>query len=340
MQLKNKISLEQEKQIIKSYRDDGLKSPEIEKRLNIPRNTVLDILKRNNIKIDSGILSNKKQLELIDKYKTDRLNTKELSEIYNISYRIVCRVLRNNGVTLVRQRQRKYTLNQNYFRKIDTENKAYFLGFLFADGCHSEEGSTIVISLQMRDKSILEKFAKELETDKPIRIRAPRNSSEQWVAIFDFHSKFMADDLLKLGLVPRKSLIVNFPSLELLPEHLQKHFIRGYFCGNGCIGIYQTKNTIHRAITICSSVQFCESLKEIINKNLNLNPSIRLRKSERLNLNMGTLTLCGKKIFKFLDWIYEDSHFHIQRKYEKYITEKAILEEKEATKLPITPILV
>jgi len=56
----------------------------------------------------------------------------------------------------VSQAQRKYSLNENYFDEIDTSNKAYILGFLYADGYNNRINNTVVLSLFKQDREILE----------------------------------------------------------------------------------------------------------------------------------------------------------------------------------------
>lgn len=70
---------------------------------------------------------------------------------------------------------KKYTFNKNYFEKIDSEDKAYFLGLLYADGCNStsatQNHASIVLNLQEGDKEILEKFMKYINSNKPLLYR-------------------------------------------------------------------------------------------------------------------------------------------------------------------------
>lgn len=55
---------------------------------------------------------------------------------------------------------RKYSLNESYFEKIDSEEKAYFLGFLFSDGSVSKY--SLNLSLAEVDKEILEKKSRKI----------------------------------------------------------------------------------------------------------------------------------------------------------------------------------
>ena len=69
----------------------------------------------------------------------------------------------------------KYTFNKDYFERIDSKDKAYFLGLLYADGCNSisatKQHHTIVLNLQEKDKDILDIFNKYINSNKPLTYR-------------------------------------------------------------------------------------------------------------------------------------------------------------------------
>ena len=86
----------------------------------------------------------------------------------------------------------KYTFNKDYFERIDSKDKAYFLGFLYADGCNSisatQHQCTIILNLQEKDKDILNIFNKYINSNKPLVYRPSRdNHSAQYA--FVIHSK-------------------------------------------------------------------------------------------------------------------------------------------------------
>ena len=57
---------------------------------------------------------------------------------------------------------RKFPVNDRFFEEIDTEEKAYFLGFLFADGCNSPDKNRLEVSLAKQDMDVLERLSKVL----------------------------------------------------------------------------------------------------------------------------------------------------------------------------------
>ena len=120
------------------------------------------------------------------------------------------------------------TNNIRNFEIIDTEEKAYWLGFLYADGSVSSTDNRIELGLAEKDLNHIEKFKEFIGIPNKISYR-PQTKSYR----YSFKSIPCKEDLIKHGCVPKKSLILKFPTEEQVPEHLIRHFIRGYFDGDG-----------------------------------------------------------------------------------------------------------
>ena len=121
--------------------------------------------------------------------------------------------------------KRQYKLNEDYFGKICTEEKAYWLGFILADGCVQSNYNGISIELQKKDKEHLKKFLRSLKANYPL-VKTGCGFS---VAIF---SKKMKQDLIKLGVTPRKAQTTKPIRVR---KNLQRYFWRGVFDGDGSI---------------------------------------------------------------------------------------------------------
>jgi hypothetical protein len=228
---------------------------------------------------------------------------------------------------------RKYTLDESYFEIIDKEEKAYFLGLLYADGCNYKN-KFFTISLAEKDKSILEKFNKELGSNRPIKIIKMSLKNKNWQNQYrlDVYNQKMTNDLFKLGLVPNKSSLLKFPSKKQVPKHLLRHFIRGYFDGDGYIGYRKTKqykgtrNLTQVNMSIMSNLSFSESLKKNIFKELGIKVYLIQRYKEKLNVSRGIYLTGCKRNMIFFEWIYNDSTIFFDRKYDKYTEIKNMLD--------------
>jgi hypothetical protein len=93
----------------------------------------------------------RKLKDLSDIEKSEILNQrkigtteKEISAKFGISLRQYYNLLKLNNIEK-RPKVSKFNFNEDYFESIDTEDKAYFLGFIVADGSVSDDTNTIKI---------------------------------------------------------------------------------------------------------------------------------------------------------------------------------------------------
>ncbi len=202
--------------------------------------------------------------------------------------------------------------NDNFFQNIDNEAKAYFLGFLFADGNIylrlGNRNPVLQCALQKRDSYILKKFLQELNSKNKIY----KDKTKKYRSIIISSNK-LCTDLINLGCVPCKSLILEWP--KNLSSHLEYHFIRGYFDGDGTV----TSSTCGRhtnpqyRISFCGTYNFLSKISKILNKSCKFFPSI-----PRQYNNIYRLDYCGNKnIKKFYDYFYKDANIFLKRKHNK-----------------------
>lgn len=129
---------------------------------------------------------------------------------------------------LTRRRYGSYNVDDSFFECINTEEKAYWLGFIAADGCvmNSPGKRLLTICLAVKDRDHLENFRLCIKSDRKIHTRKDGNVQ------FDVCSDKMVPDLIKHGIHPRKSKTLKAPNLS---NDLVHHWIRGYFDGDGCV---------------------------------------------------------------------------------------------------------
>lgn len=218
----------------------------------------------------------------------------------------------------------KANFNEHIFDSIDTEEKAYWLGFIYADGTISssplrkDEGAKVQyqfeLSLSSKDYTHLLKFADFLNYDRKkvycddVRCR------------LSVYSKHLWNVLNCNGCTPQKSLTLKFPRKEIFDNiFLIRHFIRGYFDGDG--SIICNNNTIKFHLLGTSS--FLSEIKKYLNVP---ELSLHILHPEKQSITKYIQTT-GKKALSMFDIIYKDSTIYLNRKYEKYLS-FAVLDEK------------
>ncbi len=107
---------------------------------------------------------------------------------------------------------------------------AYILGFFTADGnmIRNKRGAHF-IEFQITDRDLLIKIRRTLDSNHKITTRK-RDGSWKTIYRLQIGSKKIFDDLLALGMSPRKSKTIFLP--KILDKHFP-HFLRGYFDGDG-----------------------------------------------------------------------------------------------------------
>lgn len=211
--------------------------------------------------------------------------------------------------------RRNYYLEKNYFQYIDTDEKAYFLGLLYADGNINKTLNTCSINLIEKDKLILEKFIKYLNfTGKLKYINLTEKGWNNQVNL-TLSSKLFVSHLINKGCIPNKSLVLEFPTTKLVNNNFLSHFIRGYFDGDGCICIPKSRTS--PILSITSTKQFCEHLQKYL---LSLNIVGYVRKHSKQS-NCYVFYMQKKEdIYKLYNYMYQDSKdLCLKRKQDIFI---------------------
>ena len=204
------------------------------------------------------------------------------------------------------KRHRKYLLNENYFEKIDNQNKAYWLGFLIADGYNS--GNFIRVDIQ--DEGHLEKLRNDIfiNNDMPIRTKINKINNKT-IYYITLQSKKIVSDCEKLGIVKRKSFLTEYPEIS---DEYDKDFIRGLFDGDGCLTYSMDGNYRRYTFTIVGNKSLIESVR---NRLLKLKINIGFRKTKSIY----EIYIRGnRQIIKLLKWLYNNNEINMKRKEEKY----------------------
>lgn len=277
---------------------------------------------KNGIPNYNEIIFTKEQKEKIVKlYVENKLSTTKIGKIMGCNYNKICHILDEFGIKRVNNGQRKYHLNEKYFDNIDTPNKAYVLGLFFADGCNFPPKGTACISLQESDKKLLEDISKEIESNNPLKIidqsnrKSEKNYSYNNMCTLNMNSRHLCNSLEKLGAVRNKSLVLEFPNI---PKDLYSHFVRGYYDGDGSVYRYiKNENNKRITLTITSTENFCEKIKDIVEKELGIYCGIYDASCHNGITKVASIT--GTSAIKLMNWMYKDADLYLQRKYDRYI---------------------
>jgi intein/homing endonuclease len=247
------------------------------------------------------------------------LKLQEIADNYGgISVTTVYKILKKTNIRFKHRYEYKNSWkfqikDVNFFNIIDTEEKAYFLGFLYADGSVHSNCNRVSLKLQKRDKEILEKLSQLIYHNYDIR--EDRKSVE-----LTFYNEKMVNDIKKLGCIPNKSLILKFPTLKQVPSNFVRHFIRGYFDGDGSIGSFISKRKKNRVnfANFCGTRQFCERLLELLKL---FNPNINARIDDKSNDKICVLRFSRNNVLRLYPYLYENATLFLNRKHLKFCEE-------------------
>jgi hypothetical protein len=138
-------------------------------------------------------------------------------------------------------------------------------------------------------------------------------------------NKHLWNALNNLGCTPRKSLILEFPNESVFKDKsLIRHFIRGYWDGDGCLSWNDTVHQ-HPHISVLGTEDFLTSLKEHLPLKFDYILDIANRNSS--NEITKQLNICGKNGYELAKYLYSNAKIYLDRKYERYLEYCRLYEE-------------
>lgn len=291
------------------HKNEKLEIEKIAKKFNIHPATLNKHFKRMNLKYIPWLKEKERDQEIIKDY-LDGMNVKELSEKYNICESVICRTIYRRQK--LNKRKRGLYVNSLFFETIDSEIKAYLLGFLYADGCIEKSSYRVCINIQESDIYVVNLFKQFLCPEAKIKkyhnSKGAINRKPQ--VIIRISSKELVQSLSKINIKNNKTFDKDF-SINFINDDLKIHFIRGFLDGDGWF-------------TSKSSVGFCglniNLLKEIqmfLEKN---NIFLKITKSITKNgYDFYRLASDSKnESLKFGNFIYTNANYFLQRKFDNY----------------------
>jgi hypothetical protein len=241
------------------------------------------------------------------------MNSHDAGKSIGVSFTTCLKELKRRGITARESNDlSRISFNYNYFETIDSEEKAYWLGFILADGYITGDTS-IGIQLKGSDKSHLDKFSKSIEFNGNVKEFI---HNKKLSCSIRFSCKKTYNDLIKHGITPRKSLTI-VPN-EFTDYNLSRAYWRGIVDGDGWFTKYKSLCSASRFIYdigLCGNKFVIDGFVSFLHKNgININTKIIKRG------NIYYIKSRKKEIVKEIsDLLYKDSTIYLDRKYEKYL---------------------
>lgn len=312
--------------------NSGLSSEKIAKKYGTTRQTVLRHLKSNGVEVGIYQTNNNKIVDIFSeslkknilKRYSEQETINDISETLNIKRNQVLLILKDLHIK-IRDRaweSKKYKTKRDFFNKIDSDEKAYFLGLIFSDGCLSK--NRLILTLQEKDKYILEKLAKLIFlNDYKIYTTelSKKNKNHQNSCSLVISDKILVDKLKeKYELCENKTFKLKFPNF-LNKTNLLYSFIRGYFDGDGCITL-ENKNRKAIVSIVCNEI-FASGLEKFLIKN-----GIKAYNYKKGKNNREIKFRENASVEKFYKLMYLNTEMYLYRKKDKFEIFKKTINEK------------
>jgi len=293
--------------------------------------TILSILRKHGIdNVSQSILDGRRDELMVD-YLDDKLTLKQLCEKYSVSKTTLRQAVNRWELSELTPHRghasesggwSKYCKNEHYFDQIDTPEKAYWLGLIYADGYNGESPTwSFVLGLKSSDMELVEKLSvcimgcTRLTRVKPSvhewKGQMIRGSGAYRLTVY---SRCLSEALARAGARRNKSMTLQFPTVDQVPSHLVRHFMLGYFDGDGCLASYQRMPYRKRySFSIISTTQFCTEFGRVLER------EVGVKSHTHKQLKMTILTLNkNDEIEKVLRWMYQDTPVWLPRKRAIY----------------------
>lgn len=219
-----------------------------------------------------------------------------------------------------------YSCNYQFFENIDNEVKAYFLGLFYADGYNNQKNKSIRIGFANKDLELLHKFVEAIESTHPLYVRKDKKYTDGTFTCVTISSTILSADLAKHGCVVAKTHVLD--KMPILSDELYRHFIRGYFDGDGSVYYTQSGNTDKITLSWTGNKPFLEDVQDYLIKELEVSKTaIYISHPDRNNL-IGDLRYSNGTATKIHNWMYSDCQYYSERKKMIPVLRPQVLEEK------------
>ena len=203
----------------------------------------------------------------------------------------------------------KYQADFAFFDVIDSDAKAYWLGFIAADGTITR--GQFSISLGMKDADHLFRLKAAMQADHPVKFYS-YPAKQHAFARFLISSKPLTAALDRLGITPNKTFTLCLPPID---RKLINAFVRGYFDGDGsiCNRVVSSRHT-QSNVSILGTQSILSSIKDEMTLNFiksYISPEFRSKRIFVLSIG------ANNSVMRFRNWIYNEATVFLPRKKER-----------------------
>lgn len=284
---------------------EGNSAAAIAREIGANEVTIRNWLKQFGIEIRAGAEYSLKYNEVFAQRVNDLyangLETPQIDKMLGFKRGISSYLLRKYGYDIKHRGPKSKIGREDFFDSIDVEEKAYFLGWLMADGNVSIYNNqySIKVHVALKDRDVVDKFLKTIECENKTNVKEGTNPS-YYVSLT---SKHMCESLIKLGVVPNKSAHEIFP--KQIDKDLAPHFIRGVFDGDGITDIKRKRSGFVGSYDMLTSI--------LISINVDNITIFQHKRSNNIYYFLG-----GKKFSRLLyEYMYKDATVWLNRKRER-----------------------
>lgn len=244
----------------------------------------------------------------------------DIAKSFGVDINSLSRFLKRNGVAIRSARDTRiyYTVDESFFDVIDTEERAYALGFWYADGSNFENKGRVEVNQAIDGIDVLHKILAAMKCDvrlweAPLRKQA---YNKQRMFRMSISNPRLSRDLAKHGCTQNKTFTTKMPAG--VPDHLMRHFIRGCWDGDGSISVTSGFNGASAGLT--GTQELLHGIRDHVQS---VFPSIRFSEYKR-HKDRNNNTTCirpsdRKSLLTLLHWMYWGATIYMDRKHEKYI---------------------
>lgn len=254
--------------------------------------------------------------EIIELSKTK--SQKDIGVIYETNQPEISKILRLNGIKRKKSRvnMSHLSLNINYFKEIDSNDKAYWLGFICADGNINKNNNKV--SLISKDLEVIEGFKECIGAEHAISKRETfdkRTNKTYTGYSIQIGNEIFTNHLINLGVTSNKTDVLEFPNID---KKYYPYFIAGLFDGDGSVS-WAGENKNYLKLNLITTKEIIDFMVKNIFPQYDIEPKYVCRVTEN-KLNVWKLHLYSDA-HRFLEYIYGDTNFkyYLKRKYETYL---------------------